>query len=85
MKTTRYYVNAQGIEEIREFLAENHKKGDGFSIDMLHAWASDAEFQLSEGNPASIEIKSRDSVHGRTQEYTLSAAGLTAEEIEVEE
>lgn len=75
----RAFVNSQGIEEIRLFLVENHKKGDCFTDDMLHAWASDAEFQLSEGNPACIEIKARDSVHGYAQEYRISAEGLTEE------
>ena len=86
MKTfTRYSINEQGLNEIKEFLAENHKKGgDQFDRDMLLAWAADAEFQLSEGNPASIEIKSFDSIHGRTQEFTISYAGLDAETVEIE-
>ena len=74
-------VNEQGLKEIREFLAENHKRGDNFSRDMLLAWAADAEFQLSEGNPASIEIRACDSLNGRTQEYTISAEGLQAAEV----
>lgn len=86
MKTTTYTVNAQGLVEIKEFLAANHKKGgDHFTDDMIQAWAADAEFQLAEGNPASIEIKSWDSVHGRTQEFTISATGLDARAEEVEE
>ena len=87
MKTfTRYSINEQGLNEIKEFLDDNHKKGGGhFDRDMLLAWAADAEFQLSEGNPASIEIKSFDSIHGRTQEFTISDAGLDAETVEIEE
>ena len=69
-------VNEQGLKEIREFLAENHKRGDNFSRSMLLAWARDAEFQLSEGNPASIEIRAADSVTGATREYTISHEGL---------
>lgn len=70
-------VNEHGLQEIKEFLADNHKKGgDHFDRDMLIAWAADAEFQLAEGNPPMIEIKSWDSVHGRTQEYTISDAGI---------
>lgn len=86
MKATLYSVNEQGLNEIKEFLADNHKKGgDHFTRDMLRAWAADAEFQLSEGNPAIIELASWDSIHGRTQTFTISDAGLDAEEIEIDE
>lgn len=82
---TQVSVNAQGKKEILNFLAENHKKGgDHFTDEMLNAWAADAEFQIYEGNPASIEIMAFDSVHGRTQEFTISDAGLDREEIEIE-
>lgn len=70
-------VNEEGLREIKSFLAKNHKLGgDHFTPDMLRAWAADAEFQLGEGNDASIEIKSFDSVSGHTETYTLSAAGV---------
>lgn len=70
-------VNEAGLREIQSFLADNHKLGgDHFTADMLRAWAADAKFQLGEGNGASIEIKSVDSIHGHTQEYTLSPAGV---------
>ena len=86
MKATAYTVNEHGLNEIKEFLTDNHKKGgDHFGPDMLRAWAADAEFQLAEGNTATIEIKSRDSIHGRTQEFTISAAGLDAYTVEIEE
>lgn len=79
-------VNEVGLAEIKEFLAANHKKGgDHFTRDMLQAWAADAEFQLGEGNPASIEITAPNSIHGRTQEYTISDAGLDTTQVEVEE
>lgn len=69
-------INEQGLNEIKEFLEANHMKGLSFSRSEILAWAREAEFQLSEGNPASIEIRSTDSIHGRTQEFTISAAGL---------
>lgn len=52
---------------------------------MLQAWAADAEFQLSEGNPAIIEIRAHDCIHGNTMEYRISDAGLDAETIEIDE
>jgi len=73
MNTT---VNEHGLNEIMEFLANNHKSGKLFTRDMLRAWASEAEFQLSEGNQATIEISARSSVHGYTQEYRISDDGL---------
>lgn len=78
-------VNEVGLEEIRQFLVANHKLGDAFDRQMLCAWALDAEFQLGEGNPPSIEIKSWDSVHGYTQEFTISDAGIDTEEVGEEE
>lgn len=70
-------VNATGIAEIAAFLAENHRLGgEHFTPAMLHAWASDAEFQMSEGNPPRIEIAARDCVHGWTTEYTVTPAGI---------
>ena len=86
MKCTIYSINEIGLNEIKEFLAANHKKGgDHFSQEMLLAWAADAEFQLREGNPASIEIRSFDCVHGRTVDYTISTDGLNSEIVEIEQ
>ncbi len=74
MKARIYTVNDNGLNQIHQFLAEHHKKGgDHFDRSMLLAWASDAEFQLGEGNPASIEIRSRDTVSGHTETFTISA------------
>ena len=80
MKYKTYTVNSRGIEEIRQFLKENHKKGDHFTTDMLNAWAQEAEFQLGEGNRAIIEIRAHNCIHGYTMEYRISDAGLDATE-----
>ena len=86
MQATVYTVNKIGLEEIKNFLSEKHKLGgDHFTLEMLHAWASEAEFQLGEGNPASIEIGSRYSVSGRPEIYTISDAGLDARIVEIDE
>ena len=85
MKIKQYRVNATGLEEIKKFLSDNHKLGgEHFDDAMLHAWARDAEFQLGEGNSASIEIRSCDTVSGHTENYTISDAGLDCEDIEIE-
>ena len=79
-------VNEIGLKEIHDFLAKKHKKGgEHFDHEMLLAWARQAEFQISEGNPASIEIRSYDSVSGHTENYTISPAGLDCEAVEIEE
>ena len=78
-----FKINETGLDEIREFLAKNHKKGEEhFTIEMIKAWAKDAEFQISEGNPASIEIEDCSSASGATVSYRISDAGLTRIEIE---
>lgn len=85
MQITTYTVNAQGLAEIREFLAENHKLGrDHFDDAMIRAWARKAETQIGEGNSATIEIRSWDSNTGCTVCYTISDAGLDPEVVEVE-
>lgn len=79
-------VNQTGINEIAEFLGTHHKLGrDHFTDEMLRAWAAEAEFQLAEGNDASIEIRSLDSTSGHTETFTISDAGLDSTTIEIEE
>lgn len=86
MKALNYTVNENGLNQIHQFLAEHHNKGgDHFDKSMLLAWAADAEFQLAEGNPASIEIRSYDAVSGHTETFTISDEGLDAEEFDIEE
>lgn len=48
---------------------------------MILAWAADVEFQLAEGNPAPIELRSFDSLSGHTVCYTISDKGVDCEEI----
>ncbi len=86
MQTSIKTINTTGLAEIHAFLAENHKLGgDHFTPSMLRAWAQDAEFSLAEGNDAGIELKSWDSVHGHTQTFTVSDAGIDTEFVEIEE
>lgn len=70
-------VNASGLNEIRQFLADHHRLGgEHFTDSMLSAWADDAEFQMTEGNPPTIEIRARDSISGHAETYTISDAGI---------
>lgn len=85
MKSLFTHINEQGLYEIKEFLLANHKKGDHFTRDILKAFAAEAEFQLAEGNSATIEIKSWESIHGYTQEFTISDAGLSTETVTIYE
>ena len=79
-------INTTGLREIADFLAANHRLGgEHFTSDMLNAWAADAEFQMSEGNSPTIEIKSWDALSGHTETYTISDAGLDAEIVADEE
>ena len=70
-------VNEAGLNQIKKFLAAHHKKGgDHFTPEMLHAWASDAEFSLMKGNGADIEIRAWDSINNCTETFTISPEGL---------
>ena len=86
MQLKVYSVNDIGLQQIADFLAKNHKKGANyFTRDMLRAWAADAEFSLSEGIDAAIDLKSWDSIHGYTQTFTISEEGLDCELQEIDE
>jgi hypothetical protein len=86
MQATVKTVNAAGLAEIAAFLADNHKLGgEHFTPDMLRAWAADAEFSLSEGNGAVIELAARDSLRGVTQTFEISDAGLDSKNVEIDE
>jgi hypothetical protein len=76
-----YTINENGIEQIKGFLSAAHKP-QHFDQSMLHAWASAAEFQLGEGNPASIEISQHHSQSGHTETFTVSNAGIDAHAID---
>jgi hypothetical protein len=79
-------INAAGIEEIRAFLAENHKlDGARFDDAMLHAWARQAEVSLGDGNDAGIELKEIDSIFGRTQTFIVSDAGIDSCEVDIDD
>lgn len=66
-------VNEQGINEIKELLAANHKLGgDHFGPAELGAWASEVERHLSDGNGAYFEIRASDTVSGHTEIHYLS-------------
>ena len=82
-----YTINQTGIAEIKGFLRAAHKPHFNraliiFDQNMLNAWASAAEFQLGEGNGASIEISKYYSKSGRTETFTVSDAGIDAHEID---
>ncbi len=72
------YINSQGIEEIYNFLIQRSKiDQDQLTHSMLQAWAQDAEFQLGDGNPPCIELKSWQSISGKTEEFTISSVGVS--------
>lgn len=69
-------INEIGIKEIHDFLASRHKLGgDHFDVNMLNAWAAEAENNAAEGNGATVEILSFDSVSGHAETYEVSDSG----------
>lgn len=85
MKIVTHQVNEQGLREIENFLKENHKLGNQMDRSNLIAWAMEAEWQADQGNPPCIEIKSWDSLTGRTQEFQISDKGIDILEEDVED
>lgn len=68
-------INKIGREEIKRFLEDNQQRVCVWD-DALDEWCEDAEFQLREGNPPSVEIPHYQSKSGRTEEYTVSDKGV---------
>lgn len=89
MKIINRTVNKQGLREIAEWMADHYMKAvesglgiDYFTEDVLRAWAADAEFQMSEGNPPVIELAARRSISGRAETYTISNGGIDEEVVD---
>lgn len=76
---TNKTINQTGLDEIKAFLAKNHKHGKSLDLEMLYAWASDAEYQISIGNPPCIELKAWQSVSGAAIEFQVSESGIDTE------
>lgn len=77
-------INPKGIQEIKEFLKSHHKMTN-WSESQLNSWAAEAEFQLGEGNSASIEISQFSSKIGCAQTFTVSDEGIDWHENEYED
>jgi len=69
-------VNPTGLAAIHEWLKEHMKDGDLLGPDNINAWATDAEFQMSEGNPPCIELRASQSVSGHTETFTIPSLGI---------
>lgn len=69
-------INEIGMELIRAWLTERMKNGHNLGNAEILAWARDAEFQLGEGNPPSIELRASESVSGRTETMTIPQEGI---------
>lgn len=64
MSIMTYHINETGLRHLREFLAENHKLGREFTLEMLYAWASPAEDAMQEGLTPTVEIGAHDAILG---------------------
>ena len=73
------HINKTGREEIASFLDAHHVSGHLFGEAEIAAWAAEAEEQMGEGNPPTIEIPARNSITGATETYTVSNAGVDLE------
>jgi len=59
-------VNAQGLKEIRIYLADLHKQ-ETFTDAQVSAWAAQVEDSLNAGNAAEFEIKAHESKSGHVE------------------
>ena len=69
-------INVDGLNQIAEALGMYHKLGrDHFTLDMLNAWATDAEDNFNNGNGCYFEIRSFDTKSGIAVEISITADG----------
>lgn len=76
-----YKVNPAGMEKIKHFMLENHKRPEEVATERaLERWAADAEVSadINEG-AAKIEIPASDSVPGYAVELDLDEPYLDVE------
>lgn len=85
MQITTYTINENGLNEIKEFLQANHKRGAALGPKEIAAWAAEAEVQLGEGNSPTIEVGAAHSEHGHAVTYTVSSDGLDAQVVEIDD
>lgn len=73
-----FVINQNGRSQIRNFLQDNMKDFTDSYIceDALDYWCQQAEFQLSEGNGATIELKPWEAWKGYTIEFSISGEGI---------
>lgn len=69
-------INKRGKDCIKVFLNERMDGGDRLGESNIDAWATDAEFQMGEGNPPTIELPASISVSGHTECYTVPDDGI---------
>lgn len=79
------YINENGLKQIRLFLKDKHKNGEIIDRNCLMAWARSAEFHLSEGNGAIIEISCHNTKSGKTELFTISENGISERKINPKE
>lgn len=84
-------INSVGVEQIRRFLIENHKRGaELYSEDspeskkFLSAWADQAEQSAGNGSGPSIELRAWDSVSGITQNFVVGSDGIDEDDEQAE-
>jgi len=85
-KCNVYYVNAIGLAEIKQHLADKHKLGgDHFTDSMIRAWAAEVEKSIDEGNSACFEISCHYSISGHTELCRISDDGISFDVVEIED
>lgn len=76
-----YKINEDGVEMIRQFLLQSHKRAQEETSEKgMARWLFDAEIcaDINEGVVV-LEIPAEDSVNGQAVAFTLDAPGLDVE------
>lgn len=74
-------VNETGLMHIRDFLIDRSQYGSAYEIfdkhDLgLRKFASEAEFQMSIGNPPEIELKAYETKSHRVETFEIPKEGI---------
>lgn len=85
-------VNDKGIEQIRQWLGQHHKRavtsGKGanyFSDSQLYSWATHVEYRMDAGDQPTLGLAHYQSLAGKNEEFTLTDDGINTLEVDEDE
>jgi len=83
MKMIVKVINDNGLEQIKAFLIKHHASG-GTDLErhILESWGYDAEYEMSNGRPPCIHLRSWEAIDGCARDFLITNEGIDTREID---